>query len=380
MNSPDADPLDGYPISARRDDIEEVLNKLADGFAGRYDEAEEATDHLRELSLAPGSITLRRISKADPGVPPRVTASRSNITVWSRKSRANLIRRLATLDYRPMFADGREPVMLTLTYPDEWREVAATAPEMKRHLRNLAKRYQRNFGDVWRVCWTIEWTARGTPHAHILIAPPPGQTPTFIAWVRTAWADVVGFDDPATKSKHARRGTHVSTVKGGMNPQRVAEYFAKHTAPGYSSKAYQKVPPIEWVNAGSIGRTWGYIGLKPLTVTVRISDDDAVKVARTLRRWDRSKRRNRKYVREHIDVQTGEITEVERRFRYRRRFPQPAGYITTVDAASLAADVLRALSGPLSSATDNLKQKTRGTRGGRTRTIQRRCCAAPPEA
>ena len=49
---------------------------------------------------------------------------RGAITSWSRKSRANMCRKLAEYDYNQMFADARTPAMVTFTYPDDWLTVA----------------------------------------------------------------------------------------------------------------------------------------------------------------------------------------------------------------------------------------------------------------
>jgi hypothetical protein len=47
---------------------------------------------------------------------PEPPTPRTAITSWSRKSRANMVRRLCELDYTPLYASGRLPAMVTLTY------------------------------------------------------------------------------------------------------------------------------------------------------------------------------------------------------------------------------------------------------------------------
>ena len=67
----------------------------------------------------------------------RAPGMRGAITSWSRKSRANMCRKLAEYDYNQMFADDRTPAMVTFTYPDDWLTVAPSGTAVKRHLRLL---------------------------------------------------------------------------------------------------------------------------------------------------------------------------------------------------------------------------------------------------
>ncbi|MEI6251546.1 MAG: hypothetical protein WCP30_01935 [Mycobacteriaceae bacterium] len=70
------------------------------------------------------------------------------ITSWSRKSRANMCRKLAEYDYNQMFADDRTPAMVTFTYPDDWLTVAPSGTAVKRHLRLWAKRFRTEWNET----------------------------------------------------------------------------------------------------------------------------------------------------------------------------------------------------------------------------------------
>ncbi|WP_328304795.1 hypothetical protein [Actinomycetospora sp. NBC_00405] len=63
---------------------------------------------------------------------PEPPTPRTAITSWSRKSRASMVRRLNELDYTALYASGRLPTMVTLTYPSDWLTVVPTGSMLKR--------------------------------------------------------------------------------------------------------------------------------------------------------------------------------------------------------------------------------------------------------
>jgi hypothetical protein len=107
-------------------------------------------------------------------------------------------------------------------------------------------------------------------------------------WLSRAWYEAVGSGDES----HLRAGTSVDLDQSlkGSDALRLALYFA-----GYSTrkdKEYQhKVPAEGWVDEnGSTGRFWGYFGVKPAEVEVRITPEELAEVKRLLRARERCQR------------------------------------------------------------------------------------------
>lgn len=61
----------------------------------------------------------------------------------------------------------------------------------------------------------------------------------------------------------------------------------------------------QWVDAVSVGRFWGYWGLIPATVKMEISDEHALFISRTLRRWQRANRQVAKTTVWRTNTKTG---------------------------------------------------------------------------
>jgi hypothetical protein len=76
---------------------------------------------------------------------------RDRVRGFSRASRTNLLRRLASINRSAFRAFKGRIIFVTLTYPHEWPE----EPELcKRHLKSLRKRLQREYGTFtgfWRM-------------------------------------------------------------------------------------------------------------------------------------------------------------------------------------------------------------------------------------
>jgi hypothetical protein len=106
----------------------------------------------------------------------------------------------------------------------------------------------------------------------------------FREWLSAAWASIVGHRDPVQFARHLAVGTGVDFVEGARSrdPRRLAVYFSKHGA--FVAKEYQNVAPVEWGD-GSVGRFWGYWGLRPAVVAVEVAPDVARAVVRTARRY-----------------------------------------------------------------------------------------------
>jgi hypothetical protein len=243
------------------------------------------------LSASPGSV---RISQHDPKLEGKRIENwqpRKPVVSWSDKSRSRMVERLATLDYSPFDIEGTTLAFLTLTYPGDWLAVASTASDSKKHLRALQKRFERSFGRPFFAVWKMEFQHRGAPHFHLLAPIPIGVQ--FHEWLSIAWTEIVNHPNPEEKAKHLLAGTGTDYAKGinADNPQRISFYFSKHSSANKGPKEYQNIPPTEWIEAGSVGRFWGYWGLKTAISRKGISDENALFVARALRRWQRAQRK-----------------------------------------------------------------------------------------
>ncbi len=227
--------------------------------------------------------------------PPRDTGSqRRQITGWSRKSRARMCRALAEYDYTPIIAGDRIPAMVTFTYPGDWEVVAPSGESVKKHLRNWYRRFEREWAEVARFIWKLEFQERGAPHIHLWMALPlvPGRSgASFREWCSAAWVSVVNHPDPSHRRKHLHAGTGVDILKGlqARDPKRLAIYFTKHSSPNMDgAKEYQHNVPELWREPGKgPGRFWGAVGLKKATAKVEIAEGDYLNARRILRRWSR---------------------------------------------------------------------------------------------
>jgi hypothetical protein len=302
------------------------------------------------------------------------------ITGWSRKSRANMVRALCELDYEPMLADPmRIPAMVTLTYPGDWLTVAPTGKEAKRHLQAFRHRYKKAWGHDLRTVWKLEFQRRGAPHYHLLMVPPHGLSKTpgarataaarvgaglpFRQWLSEVWAAIVGHPDPEERRRHRLAGTGVDYAEGlrVSDPKRVAVYFTKHGA--FEAKAYQHCVPEEWQAPGQgPGRFWGYWHLERVTVAVEVEPGQAVQAARIARRWARAQGTTRQVTVTRtrggvprpkelvVGVAGARLMKAEpltrrRRVRRRvRRFGSGRGFVSVNNGQMFAVQLARALS------------------------------------
>ena len=326
-----------YPKTARSE-IEEGLLLLA-GEIGSPDSSTEASGHF--IVLTPGSIRLKRRGLKTTSAQ-ELSSDRQSIKGWSRKSRANMVSRFSSLDFSPMLMENHNAlaVMITLTYPKDWLAVAPTASHAKRHLQHLRKRYERRFGRPFYAMWKSEFQRRGAVHFHIFsVSPIP--IVEFRQWVATNWSEIVNPPNEEERLRHLSAGTAVDLAKGATieNARLVAVYFSKHSSANFGKKEYQNNPPREWVEFGSVGRFWGYWNLKPVEVEARLSEREAVALARVLRRWFRSKRFTRIERVARTDRQ-GTITYRNVR-RRSLRMSQSYGFIALEDSAKIADDLRR---------------------------------------
>ncbi len=273
---------------------------------------------------------------------------RSPITGWSRRSRSRMVRRLCELDYTPLYAAGRLPAMVTLTYPGEWETVVPTGPVLKTHMKALRKRYQRAWGEDWACVWKLEFQRRGAPHVHLLCTPPHGLSRTtgerFAHWLSRAWADVVDHPDPEHRRRHKLAGTALDYREGlrATDPRRVAAYFCKHGM--LAGKEYQHDVPEAWQVPGcGPGRFWGVWNLARATRTLAVSPADGVQAGRIARRWARAQGRAQQTWKMRVEQSTGRVRYRRSRSRVKLMTNGGRGWIAVNDGPAFASALARYL-------------------------------------
>ena len=212
------------------------------------------------------------------------SAGRGVVREFPRASRRRLGRKIASIDWSAAIEPGHRMAMLTLTYPTDWRTVCPTPSDAYRHLRALAKRYQRATGTPLRAVWKREHQRRGAPHYHVLCAVPivVGDRP-FPEWLSSSWFEIVASGD----HRHLRAGTGVDWSEGlrCSSARHAAVYFVAYTGPdGQQSKEYQHRSPEGWVNdSGSVGRWWGSGSPKPPPKSASTTDNSSKPNASSVR-------------------------------------------------------------------------------------------------
>jgi len=235
---------------------------------------------------------------------------RGPINSWSWKSRSTMPRHFATLDYSPWIElqdKGWTVVMVTLTYPGEWRDLVPGSSVAVRHLRAFRERLSRSLGQPPLAIWKREFQRRGAPHYHLLLPlPMTVGTESIHEWLSRSWYEIVGSGD----QRHLAAGTGVDWAEGlrMVDPVRVSRYFSGHAVPGgQSKKEYQNVAPDMWRESGDVGRFWGYWGLRSVRESAQLDEHQLVEVRRLLRGLDRSRRRTRIVRIRRTNRATGEI-------------------------------------------------------------------------
>ncbi len=150
---------------------------------------------------------------------------RDRVRGFSKASRRNLLRRLASIDRGAFRAFEGRVLFVTLTYPHVWPE----DPEVcKGHLRAFRKRLQREFGPFAAI-WRLGIQQRGAWHFHLLlfVGPSFGPLKELRRFVSSSWHDVTG----KLSEGHLRAGTRVEAVRRWREATGYAErYVAKHEA------------------------------------------------------------------------------------------------------------------------------------------------------
>ena len=202
----------------------------------------------------------------------RSGAIRERVRGFSRESRRNLLRRLASINRRAFRAFKGRMIFVTLTYPHEYPE----DPELcKNHLKALRKRLQRKFGS-FAGFWRMGIQKRGAFHFHLLlfVGPSFGTVGELRRFISSSWYEVTG----KVSEGHLRAGTRVEAVKKWKQATSYVErYMAK---------------PEVFPEGLKTGRIWGVWNEELLPVrweTVQVSLRDAFRIRRIYRKLARRK-------------------------------------------------------------------------------------------
>jgi hypothetical protein len=198
--------------------------------------------------------------------------TRDRVRGFSRESRTNLLRRLASINRAAFKAFKGRLMSITLTYPHEYPE----DPELcKNHLKALRRRLQRMYG-TFAAFWRLGIQRRGAWHFHLLlfVGPSFGSVSELRTFISSSWYEITG----KVSEGHRRAGTRVEAVKKWKEATSYVErYMAK---------------PEEFPEGLQTGRIWGVWNPNLLPVwweTVQVSLRDAYKIRRIYRKLAKRK-------------------------------------------------------------------------------------------
>jgi hypothetical protein len=202
----------------------------------------------------------------------RLGGTRDKVRGFSRESRTNLLRRLASINRGAFKAFKGRMIFVTLTYPKQYPE----DPELcKRHLKALRKRLQREYKS-FAAFWRLGIQGRGAWHFHLLlfVGPSIGSVDELRRFISSSWYEVTG----KVSEGHLCTGTRVEAVKRWKEATSYVErYMAK---------------PEVFPEGLKTGRIWGVWNEDLLPVrweTVEVSLKDAFRIRRIYRKLARSK-------------------------------------------------------------------------------------------
>jgi len=224
-----------------------------------------------------GSVST--LSFEDNGIETRTTphtnhvrAIRGKIRGFSRASRTNLLRCLASINRSAFRAFKGRLISMILTYPHQYPQ----DPDLcKNHLKALRKRLQRKCGD-FAGFWRLGIQRRGAFHFHVLLFVPPSfmsvrELRSFMSW---SWYEICG----EISEGHLLAGTRVEEIRTWRKATSYAEK--------YLAREEHFPQDLE------TGRIWGIWNPKLLPVqweTVEVSLRDAFRIRRIYRKLARKK-------------------------------------------------------------------------------------------
>jgi hypothetical protein len=223
--------------------------------------------------------------------------STREITEFSARSRSRMVETVGSLDFSEWSQSDGALAMVTLTLPaattETWLAVAPDGKTFKKLLKRFQDRWRRAIGqDKWRCLWKLEFMRRGAPHWHALMRVPAlVGSETFEEWLSRTWCEVVDHPDPEERAKHLKAGTAVDfSGKEFSDPRRISQYFLGHSSKTTDGKEYQHIVPEAWQAPGKgPGRFWGNPGLTKAVVEIDLTEADANRAARILRKVKRAR-------------------------------------------------------------------------------------------
>jgi hypothetical protein len=212
-----------------------------------------------EDTTTKSQITLRR--RCGGGIRDRVRG-------FSRESRTNLLRRLASINRGAFRAFKGRMFFVTLTYPGEYPQDPVVC---KRHLKALRKRLQREYKS-FAAFWRMGIQMRGSWHFHLVlfVGASVGSLGELRHFISSSWYEVTG----KISEGHLRAGTRVEAVKKWKQVTSCVErYMAK---------------PEEFPDGLETGRIWGVWNEELLPVhwqTTQVSLRDAFRIRGSTGSW-----------------------------------------------------------------------------------------------
>lgn len=314
-------------------------------------EKQDAWRDTWDTKIAQRQVEIWGETHLDQAGPPRV------ITEWSRRSRARLSQAMAEIDHDTWEGTG-DLAMLTLTLPNNWRELAPDGRTFKRHLEAFRLAWRRDIGP-WCAVWKLEFQKRGAPHCHLLLRIPE-TTPSgesMHRWALRTWARICGATGRNGRF-HAANGIDIDRTRNYADPARIAKYFLGHSSKKRDGKEYQHIVPKEWRDHGKgPGRFWGIAGVERIRLRVEIDLETAWKARRILRGIHRGRRASIALSRRWHAIQG--VSEATRRatlgqladFGHGRdrilRSSGGGGWVITDDSPGVAADLAHFLAASL---------------------------------
>jgi hypothetical protein len=199
-------------------------------------------------------------------------AIRDRVRGFSRASRRNLLRRLASINRTAFKAFRGRMIFVTLAYPGEYPQDPVLC---KGHLKAFRKRLQREYGPFAAI-WRLGIQRRGAWHFHLLlfVGPSFGPIDELRRFISTSWYEVAG----KVSEGHLRAATRVEAVKKWKEATSYVErYMAK---------------PEEFPEGLQTGRIWGVWNEDLLPVqweTAQVSLRDAFRIRRIYRKLAKRK-------------------------------------------------------------------------------------------
>jgi hypothetical protein len=228
-------------------------------------------------SIVGGSLSTLSFQHTIPRncwIPPtrRGGGIRDRVKGFSRASRRNLLRRLASINRHAFKAFKGRIIFVTLTYPGKYPQDPALC---KGHLKALQKRFQREYGS-FAAFWRLGIQRRSAWHFHLLlfVGPSFGSAGELRRFISSSWYEITG----KVSEGHLRTGTRVEAV----NKWREATSYVER----YMAK------PEEFPEGLQTGRIWGIWNEELLPVrweTAQVSLRDAFKIRRIYRKLAKRK-------------------------------------------------------------------------------------------